>query len=445
VAAEKKTDGESVLEDKNMDIAERYPADDEIDLFELFASLGQQWRWWVGITVLGVVVSIVIALSIPKQYEVTAQIAVPNTADVAAVSVRGYGAHTAGTLFERLYQQLTSGDELRRFIATTEWAEKLSPEGVGGKDGSEVAVKISKVFSASQLAPLKEKGAANDPAPTLLALTLWGEDELLAVEFLNDYISKASARLVESIKSGGIKSRELELEKTRAEIELLRDAAVRQRKLIIQKIEADNQTKVKTLSQSMDLLLKKQAIDDESRLAVLNEALKTALEMKIKKPTTIEAIAENRSKSSTTEISVTTNVRSDLFLMGSDYLKIQIKNLQSRKHKSLFVKEISSIKKQIAEVEADTVLAALKARKSDDPYIEGLPALLKKINKLEKLTFDFSGVQLYRWDKKAVVDGQAEKPKRALIVAVGSVLSLFVGIFVALIAGAVKRRKAVGA
>jgi uncharacterized protein involved in exopolysaccharide biosynthesis len=56
-----------------------------------------------------------------------------------------------------------------------------------------------------------------------------------------------------------------------------------------------------------------------------------------------------------------------------------------------------------------------------------------------------SGVQLYRWDKKAVVDGQAEKPKRALIVAVGSVLSLFVGIFVALIAGAVKRRKAVGA
>ncbi len=67
------------------------------------------------------------------------------------------------------------------------------------------------------------------------------------------------------------------------------------------------------------------------------------------------------------------------------------------------------------------------------------------MTKLESLTFDFSGVQLYRWDKKASIDGKAEKPKRALIVAVGGVLSGFIAIFVALIAGAVKRRRVLAA
>jgi len=111
--------------------------------------------------------------------------------------------------------------------------------------------------------------------------------------------------------------------------------------------------------------------------------------------------------------------------MGSDYIKGVISNLKSRQQKELFIKEISGLKKQIEEIKHDIKLAALKARKNDDPFIAELPALLQKLSKLESISFD----------------GQAEKPKRALIVAVGGVLSLFMGLFAALIAGAVKRRK----
>jgi uncharacterized protein involved in exopolysaccharide biosynthesis len=50
-------------------------------------------------------------------------------------------------------------------------------------------------------------------------------------------------------------------------------------------------------------------------------------------------------------------------------------------------------------------------------------------------------VKLYTLDQQAVTDDQAEKPKRALIVAVGGVLSFFMAVFVALIAGAIQRRK----
>ena len=85
----------------------------------------------------------------------------------------------------------------------------------------------------------------------------------------------------------------------------------------------------------------------------------------------------------------------------------------------------------------------LKERKNDDPFIEEFLPLVSKLDRLKSLTFDFTGAKLYRLNKAATMDGQAEKPKRALIVAVGSVMSLFIGLFVALIVGAVKRRKAV--
>ncbi|PCH84455.1 MAG: hypothetical protein COB89_04585 [Piscirickettsiaceae bacterium] len=99
-----------------------------------------------------------------------------------------------------------------------------------------------------------------------------------------------------------------------------------------------------------------------------------------------------------------------MFLLGSEYLKGEIESLQKRT--------------------------------SDDAFIEELPTLFKRIDELNKMTFDFAEVQPYRLDKIAEVDGKAEKPKRALIVAVGGVLSGFIAIFVALIVGAVKRRKA---
>jgi chain length determinant protein (polysaccharide antigen chain regulator) len=98
-----------------------------------------------------------------------------------------------------------------------------------------------------------------------------------------------------------------------------------------------------------------------------------------------------------------------MFLLGSEYLKGEIENLQKRA--------------------------------SDDAFIQELPALFNRLEELNSMTFDFAGIKPYRIDKVAEADGKAEKPKRALIVVVGTVLSGFIAIFVALIMGAVKRRR----
>jgi len=427
------------MENKQLDVIEYKQQDDEIDLFELFASLMQQWRWLVGITVIGMLLSITIALLKPKQYEVSTQVAVPNAADVAAVITRGYGKQTTKSLFAEYYQNLNSAEELHQFIKVGGWLEKLYPEKADGASEAEMFSSLSDDLSITILAPIKEKDKANEPSPDLLAITLWSKDEQVAANFLNNYVTKSNSRVLEKLRLNGQLSRDFEVERIQSEIALLRNNAKKVRLLAIQKQERSNEEKIKELLQAIDLLTDKFDLDTESVLVVLKEALTLAQVMKVKVPKTIESFT--KSNLARAEINITTRSQEDLFLMGADYLEGRVKIIESRQNKAPYIKEISVFKKQIEEVRNDVGLAALKSRKSDDPYITELPALLKKLDKLQKLSFDFTGVKLYRLDKKAAIDGKAEKPKRALIVAVGSIFAFFIAVFVALIRGAVKRRR----
>ena len=432
------------MENKNIEIAGRYTADDEIDLFELFASLFQQWRWWVGIAVLGFVLSIVVAFFVPKQYEVSTQIATPMASDVAVISARGHAEYTPSVLFNQYYQQLKSPEVLADFIQKGAWGDTLFPEDKGLKSQGEVTAKIEKSFSVEILAPLKEKGNANASAPQLLSITMWGASEKDQVQFLNDYVGEVNDKLIISIKESGQKIRDFEVEKVEADILLLKEEAKKARLLLIEKLEADNSEKIRVLMQKNELLTAKFNYDLDAKLVRLQEALNIATKMKIKSPTTIESLGRKQMASSSTDVTITSNTRNDLFLLGSTYLATEMKNVKSRKGNVLFVPTISDINKQIEELKHDVKLAVLKERKDDGPFIEGLLPLVSKLARLESLTFDFTGAKLYRLDKVATMDGKTEKPKRTLIVVLGSVLSLFVGIFVALIVGSVNRRKRLG-
>ncbi len=263
------------------------------------------------------------------------------------------------------------------------------------------------------------------------------------VQFLNDYVVATNDKLIMLIKESEQRLRDFELEKTEAEILLLKEKAKKERLMIIEKLEAENLEKIKILTQKIELLTTKFNYDLDAKLANLQEALNIASKMKIKLPTTIESLGKKQIASSSTDVTITSGARNDLFLLGEDYLVTEINNIKSRKGNLLLVPEVSAINKQIEELKHNVKLAVLKERKNDDPFIEGLLPLVSKLDRLKSLTFDFTGAKLYRLDKAATMDGQAEKPKRTLIVAIGGVLSLFVGVFVALIAGAVKRRKTV--
>jgi len=364
---------ESVLENKNIAIAERYTADDEIDLFELFASLGKQWRWWVGVTVLGVVLSVVIALSMPKQYEVNAQLVLAEQVQAIVLTNKGYIKQDRKGLFQQYYETLVSFDSFSYYVKQGDWLSKVYPDGVGQGRDRELLTELKQALQIEVVKPKPIKGK-EPAAPEVVTLTLLGKDEAVTADFINGYIDYSGKALIELIAQAGKQQKDLEVEKINIDMRLLRQ---------------DFQKKL------------------TARLKALNEALILAEKVGIKKPNDMKRETNQATKGIVINAA---NSSSDLFLKGSEYLKQTIDTLQSRE--------------------------------SQDPYIKELFPLFARLERMDTMSFDFAGVKPYKLDKKAVADGKAEKPKRALIVAVGSVLSLFVGVFVALIAGAVKRRKA---
>ena len=356
-----------------MELVDRYPADDEIDLFELFLSLCQQWRWWVGITVLGVVVSIIIALSIPKQYEVSAQISLPDQLSASIISNNGYVEQTRNGLLLQYYQQIISPANFSRYVEQGGWLVRLFPDAADQGRDRVLLEGLRQSLQVEVSRPKPVKGEV-DKNPEVVTLSLLCTEEALTVDFINGYIKFLEKDLIASLIQSGRQQKELEINKINTDMRLLR---------------LDHQKKL------------------TARLQVLNEALVLAKKIGVKKPNEM-----NREQIASQGIIVNAlGGGSDLFLKGSEYLKQEIINIQSRE--------------------------------SQDPFIEGLFPLVARLERLDSMSFDFTGANLYKLEMEAVVDGQAEKPKRTLIVAMGSVLSLFVGMFVALIVGAVKRRKAV--
>ena len=418
-----------------------YQEEDEIDLFELFSSLGQQWRWLVGITLTGVVTSVIIALLMPRQYENSAKVAVPDIADIAAINVRGGQDFTEKALFNRYFNELRSEENLKLFVEREGWIERLYPNYEGDQPQSEFVASINKQYTIEVIEPKKEKGKESDLPPTLLELSFESQDEALAVPFINEYIKFTNQSLILTMAEKGRQYKDIQKENVEKQIDLLKFNAKTARELVIKKIEAENNKKINVLLQSIQSLTKKSILDGKARVALVMEAHKVAIKMGIRKPTTVDIISKQEAKGKAGAISLTTGQQQKLFLMGSEYLEIELDNLRERKGQEVFISEIPKIRKQIADLKNDKQLEALKERKSDAPYIAELPGLLKQLERLERQSYDFSSVQLYRSVKKASVDGVAEKPKRALIVAVGSVLAFFIAIFVALIVGAVKRRK----
>jgi chain length determinant protein (polysaccharide antigen chain regulator) len=81
------------------------------------------------------------------------------------------------------------------------------------------------------------------------------------------------------------------------------------------------------------------------------------------------------------------------------------------------------------ELEAE--INSLKSRKSDDPFIGQLRGLQVKLSELENIVVDSAAISAVRVDQPALAPEHAIKPKRRLVVALGAVVGLMGGIFLA--------------
>ena len=83
----------------------------------------------------------------------------------------------------------------------------------------------------------------------------------------------------------------------------------------------------------------------------------------------------------------------------------------------------------------------LKTRNSDDPFIPGLRDLQEKLSLLRSIKIAEEGMHAVTVDQAAYPTKNRIKPDRRLIVSLGTVVGLFLGIFLVFIVSFVQKQK----
>ena len=83
----------------------------------------------------------------------------------------------------------------------------------------------------------------------------------------------------------------------------------------------------------------------------------------------------------------------------------------------------------------------LKNRKSDDPFISGLRDLQEQLSLLRSIKIEEEGLHAVRIDQAAYPPKYRIKPNRKLIVSLGTVVGLFLGIFLVFFVSFVQKKR----
>lgn len=400
--------------------SEMYFQQDEINLSDIFSTLFTKWRWLAGITVAGTLLAVLTALILPKEYEVDARLMLPTSADVSVLNTIGYidkadkadkadkdslDNWTQQGLFVKFYDKLRSADNFYQFVKTNAWLNKFYPDTSASED--EQFASLYKALSIDVLEPKKKKGEVGDVPPSLVGLKLLSKDEALAVNLVNAYISYTNQATLNSVADQGVALRDLEKQGIESKLTALR---------------------------------KKAEIERVTQLVKLTEAYKIASAMGINKPTTIEALTREGGKLQSL-VNVGGADKNILALMGTDYLNNEMAGLRDRVGSSLFIEQFPELKQRLLNIKSEEGKKEFKAQMANDAYIDLYSTLEGRLTELNQLTFDFKNAQSFRFDKTAMMDGQAEKPNKALIVSLGFVLSFMLAIFSVLIMNAQENKK----
>lgn len=420
-----------------------YPAptntNDEIDLGELIKNLAAQYKLIVGITLLGTLLSLAVALYLPNIYRQEVILSKPHDADIAELNANGYTKFTTQKIFKQYYDILRSPHSLELFIKEAGFLQSLYPET--NRQENTLIAEFYKKFKIEILEPKPDLKNGVVIAPSMIAIRVDHEKEEVIVNLLNEYTRYTEKKFIKSLSEQQKVQIESELKTIVRDIELLRSAEKLAREDEIIKLEEKNKNEISAINNKIEALLVKADTDKSHEIIAMDSAYKIAKKLGIKKPTSIADIGKNfQGLTSKTEITMTDKQELPLYLMGTEYLDAKREDLNVRTDNAPFIREYTSLKEQIKLLENDAKLTSLKNRSSDDPYITELPALIARKHKIERLSLVFNGVKAMKIEKNAKITGEKIKPKRAVIVIVGVIISGMISLFVGIIAAVIVKK-----
>lgn len=381
---------------------------DEVNLFDLAVSIIKQWKILVVISGIGMLIAFGYTQFKPEEYKNFAIVRVPLVATIAAFNANGY---------RQLGTELSSD----RANDPYELAEisKYSPNQTTLKNGFQLFTP-EKLF-IRYYEQIRSVEAFKD---FLLKTNILDQFQVNFTvdsekqEYVRALLNKLTIEILES-KNQAPQLLKIEMTSNNesAAIQTINNFLVYTEQNIIQQILEEKRLAVIQRSKLIDIkinLFRNSAKQRRlNRITHLEEAFTKAKSMNITLPTSLSTLGLEKNSLQTQVYVFTKKQKQRLFLMGSKYLQTEINLLKLRSNSNT----------------------------GDDPYINGLQHKFDELSILEKISFDFSGAHIYILDKIAAKNDAPVKPNKKLVMSLGTVLSLFLAVFVALIIAAVIKRR----
>lgn len=413
---------------------------DDVDLIGLILDLSKKWKLIFIVIMVGTCIGVLLALKMPRIYQPSAIITLPDRSMVELVNESGLINYGQKTLFKQFYDAVRSESQLSQFIEEKNYIAQLE-EKADKQNFDRLLVELLTTFETKILEPDPEKPRSDFVEfPTHVKISLKHANEQVLVDLLHNYLNYVNDEQLKLLVSQSENIKASSLNSLKTTIELLREKALFDRQMQIQRIEEQNELQIEKLENEKKLLIELLTKNRQSQLAQIKEAMSIAEKLDIKNPTPIDEFSANNSEAAT-NIKLNSQQELPLYLMGTRYLTALTETLKSRNDEQLSTK-INELEKQITQLMLDPKLTALKNRKSDDPYIEGLTELVNKQKELQKKSLSFNRVKMFSIQKQPFITNKNVGPKKLLIVVSALLMSGFIGIIIALMRVATERRKA---
>lgn len=367
-----------------------HPDDDTIDLGELLRGIIEQWKLIVGVTVLGAVVGVAVALILPRQYQVEAVVSQPNRAAVQPILAQQISPLTLDELTQRFLLNVQSLNLIEQAYTNTGMGDQ--PDNTAPSE-EEAFSAIRSVSENLRVEPVRYEfyELTNEEKTPLnkISVNLLSSEPRTAKAFIDELLSLAE-------------------EKT------LQDT--------ISDINAVKAIRIQTAESKYAQLVKSAEASLTREQQRVRQALAIARSLGIENPTSWDALVHGAGN---VQMVNAVEAEDDLFLHGTRFLQARLESLNGDGADQLF---LEGIEEQVIDEQGNISII-----KTTPSQLQG------EIRALQEQNFHINDVRLLDESASARIPSSAEKPNRPLIAIAATVLAGFLGLFIALVRMAIRK------
>lgn len=418
-----------------MNQAVEYPRqDDEIDLRDLVMALIKGWKWVAGTIAVVVAMAMVYLLVATPVYSTNIVFA-PSSDGLQSLNTLPGISYAEDEVIGELAVRLGSYENFSNFLAASEdHRERLVDALQGITDESQLPA-IQYRFFTNNFA-VSRLGDAEDETDLRQKLTLSFTDRVDGPDFANRYFQWTESQLTSTLAERAQTTIARTIRNNESRMAAILDAQEEQIEARIARMQESDAIKIKQLQDELNAEIASVIASREERVRVLRNAESIAERMGIKRPTTPRDLSPRQGNAEVVYAEINAANSQDglpLYFMGVDALKAEREVIETNLREETKTATIRDLEKQIAVLENNREIEALKARESNAAFSEEYNQLKEENTLLRANQVNEDEIEISRVISWAYLPAGPDSPKKLLILALSVVLGGMLGVFVLMV------------